>query len=333
MKKAPAFVFVVPMTVLLASYVYLALLHGQWNLADVIVHEDGTRTLTQTAFYVTHFLREVLVCIMIVLASVAVFWAISPAQSLRVSPAACRRLSGVFFAISTVILVISFIASVRIEGFHETIVEILQYRTRTEGALEFGSHWQYHLLHIVFMASAVAPAVLAFKYALSAHWQSLISDDPRRRIAPLLVCSALFCIITACLNPSTKPFLDVLYLAHQGREIATHSLISLPLLVGVLWCLEAYAFSAPSSVSRTPTPLALRFVLISTVVSVGVAGYVMFRLTGVDLISHAQKDTSLLDLFASHNFEHFIDYLFMMALAAACYAALISTHSFTSTRS
>ena len=333
MKYAPAFVFVVPMTVLSASYIYLAILHGQWNLADVIVHEDGTRTLTQTAFYVTHFLREVLVCIMIVLASVAVFWAISPAQRLRVTPAACRRLSAVFFAVSTVILVIAFVASVRIEGYHETVVEILQYRTRVDGALEFGSHWQYHLLHIAFMASAAAPAVYAFKYALTARRQSLISDDPRRRTAPLLVCVALFCLITVCLNPSTKPFLDVLYLAHQGREIATHTLISLPLIVGVLWCFEAYAFRVPPSVSRVPTPPALRFLLISTTVSVAIAGYVIGRLTGVDLISHAQKDTSLLDLFASHNFEHFIDYLFMMALAAACYAALISKHSFTTTSS
>lgn len=301
-----------PTTILLSSYAYLAFEHNALNLFNVVVHESGSYTLLETILYTRHFIREVPICIMTATAVAGAFLWYAPLASLtRIEQERVWRLCKISYLGALVIFALSALSSAWKQSVKDLLLDLLQFQTRDE-VVSFGSHWQYHLLHLafIFLASLGVAKLLRI---FSRH-RSVI---PRHMGRLLITVSLLsFIVLTLILGLNLRPFQDPLYLGHQFREIVTHGSLTLSLSFGLLFTLELRLFrlecaEMPSQITVKDGLLILSAILIPF--------FILFQLRNIDIMSYTQKESSYLDLFASHNFEHTIDYIFVMLLTMAFY--------------
>src|SRR6267378_717244 len=141
-----------PVLILAAAFVTICVhVHTAWPW-NVVVHEDGRRTLLETIFYFQHALGE--------LPLEALLAAAVAGALLRFrQPAAPQPFLWVALVAAVALDALILIGSWRNVGYDESLMFLLQYHTRDRSPLEFGSHWRYHLLSQATLM--LAPAIIA----------------------------------------------------------------------------------------------------------------------------------------------------------------------------
>jgi hypothetical protein len=280
-----------PLLVLSASYLLMVLEHGTWSLGNVVVHEDGRHTFWQTLFFTDHFLREIPIVVFTVL---AVQWA---------WPSGPRGRPGGPVATGALLLAIALVVACLVHatanvGWSESLLSLGQYRTRGEQA-SYGAHWDYHLLHLLFL------------FLLTRVFVAWWAGEGQTRMAWWL---AAFLLATLLFVPTLKPFTDVFYVAHQAREIATHTLIMWPWLIA--WrVIETGGPEAPEALTRPVAVIRQRPWSLLLLLIIPMA--LLILLLRQDIGALAQRDAPALYLYAPHAFEHSLDLIFALSLMAA----------------
>lgn len=298
-----------PLACLLAAYTVLAVEHRKALLLDVVVHEDGRRTLLQTILYFEHFLRELPV-------EIVIAWAAAIALSASAPPAADprrSRLTGVLAgSLALLIATSSFAAAAWRTGVWSAGLDLLQYRTRDDD-VAFGSHWHSHLHQIVAMALSAGGIAAVYRWTVAAA--ATLTSSTRR----WFVWAAVVGGVTLLLRPDRVDWNATRLLGHALRELVTHAALTLPLTFAALLVVEGESTAAIPP-ARAPGVLrrGLGLLLLAAVVPLAL----LAQLSGRDVMAAARKRTSPWDLLASHAFEHAIDYAFAALVAIAVYEAL-----------
>ncbi len=297
-----------PAAVLLGSYVLLAVHHGVWNVFPVVVHENGRYTLTETIFYFRHFVRELPVNTLIAMGLGMLAGLHSPlerassAQGIR----ACRHAGLAALLMAAIAIAITCGQYDRYEAW----TELAQYRTRDELA-DFGSHWRYHLLHIVDSLLFCLGLLLVIRGLTNAGGLN------RRALGGLAVLGVAFVMITLGFGSPLRALRDPLYLAHQAREIETHRILTLcPALACLLLLdLRLAASSRLAAVNWSMIWQGVAWIVLATLIPL----WIVWRLREVNIGSLAQRQTGLWQIAAAHHFEHLLDSAYVTLLSAWAY--------------
>lgn len=297
-----------PAAVLLGSYVLLAVHHGIWNVFPVVVHENGRYTLTETIFYFRHFVRELPVNTLIAMGLGMLAALHSPleqagsAQGIR----ACRHVGLAALLMAAAAIAITSAQYDR----HEAWTELAQYRTRDELA-DFGSHWRYHLLHIVDSFLFCLGMLLVIRGLTD------VGGLNRRALGWLAALAVAFVMITLGFGSPLRALTDPLYLAHQAREIETHRILTLcPALACLLWLdLRLAASPRLAVVNWRMIWLGAGWIALATLIPL----WIVWRLKEVNIGSLAQRQTGLWPIAAAHHFEHLLDAGYVTLLSAWAY--------------
>ncbi|MBN8417890.1 MAG: hypothetical protein J0L73_03165 [Verrucomicrobia bacterium] len=301
-----------PAAVLLGSYVLLAIHHGVWNVFPVVVHENGRYTLTETIFYFRHFVRELPVNTLIAMGLGMLAGLHSPLERAGAAQgiSACRRAGLAALLMAATAIVITWGQYDRNEAW----TELAQYRTRDELA-EFGSHWRYHLLHIVDSFLFCLGMLLVIRGLTNAGGLN------RRALGWLAVLGVAFVMITLGFGSPLRGLTDPLYLAHQAREIETHRILTLcPAMACLLLIdLRLAASSKLSVVNRRMIWLGVGWIVLATLIPL----WIIWRLREVNIGSLAQRQTGLWQIAAAHHFEHLLDSVYVTLLSVWAYLAVM----------
>ena len=297
----------VPAIVLVLSYVYLSFEHQKLNLLFQTIHENEKYTMLETLFYFDHFVREIVISVFMSFSIAISFYMYSPL--IKSKDLLMQRVLKGSFLLALFVLVIAFTGAVLKNGFTSTWLDFLQFRT-TDTLCSYGSHFHFHLLHILF--------IMVFAIAISSLYRGL-TRRASNSLNPLslqmvLLWLVLFVLLTCVFIPSLKPFTDIRYLAHQLREIVTHATITVPISFALLVFCEDKLVGVNSKIKKTNISFISRgfaFLISSLLVPV----VIFISLYEKNVLEVAQKQSSILDLFASHSFEHFIDYGFVAILS------------------
>jgi hypothetical protein len=288
--------FGVPVVVLGASYLWLALDHGTPALWDVIVHENGRRTLGQTVLYFGHFLREVPVDVAYALFLIGASGELAGGVSNRVAGRA-RMLTWLGLGGAAALAAAALIGTAANAGWGSALRDLFQFRTRDE-LIAYGSHWRFHWLSTLWFGviAGLAPA-LARSFSLQA---SLGRNRVWTRAA-----WGYFVALTIVFGLSSDVFVDARYVGHQAREILTHGPVTALLGIGVILAVRR-AMGNPSMVESAADA---REIWLRLAVAVTIPAYLaVVALTG-DVMAAGQSDQGLAAMVGAHYFEHILDYL------------------------
>ncbi len=302
----------VPILVLLVSYLFLAWEHSQLDLWNVVVHENGVYTLAQSIFYFNHFIREIPVNVMTAFSIAASFYLFTPVvPDDRVRT---RRLGNYLKIFIFIIPAAAGIAAVTQTDLRTFLLDLGQFKTRDTSAL-YGSHWHSHFCHVLWMFFAAGAASCAYREVSGMGCFSGSS----RGVKLLGLWFAGF-ILISCILGFHPALTNMRYLAHQCREIVTHSLVTLPLSFALLIAIEQRLRPKVSLVSSQAWKKKNKFWgLCSILASSVIFLWILIKLRHRDIMAHAQKQSSVMDLLASHFFEHSLDYLFVPLLTAGMF--------------
>jgi len=289
-----------PVLVLTGAYAWLAAAHETPWLWHKIVHESGRHSLGETILYASHFLREIPTLLAMVLFTLA---AISrpPAHVIprewRAALLAAGGVAAIAFAVSAVEL-----------GAGSALRHLLQDHTRDDVAA-FGSHWRYHWLSTLSFAAMVrvCARVSAVYFRAPPHWQ-------RGSVRLGGVAWLYFGLLTVVFGLSPDIATDPLHVGHQAREVATHSLVTLPLVLALLAWVDWRRGPAPAGPAPT---LTLRWLDLAG--AVAIPAYLGMVTVATDVIDAGQAGGDLSALIAAHFFEHSLDYAFVGLLIFGCY--------------
>ncbi len=300
--------FGVPAAVLAVSFAGVCKLAGTawpWNR---VVHEDGVRTLLQTIFYFEHATRELLPDLVLALgvAGAVRYFYYPQAASGDVEASRWRRRLALWTA-ATLAVILG--GTAWTDGGQAILDNLSQLHTRAGAPLVWGAHWRYHLIE------RIAQILLAF-CATGLTW--LLDGRPDTRPAQgrmLLFGAALavFAGFTLLFRPTMEPFTEPTFLGHQIRELFTHTLVTLPLALGL--CLElAREFSRGTARSNESTwPI-----FAAGAVSVLCGAFLLVASVVNKAQEHGQT-TGLAALIFPHFFEHSLGYVLVPALAGLLY--------------
>jgi len=230
--------FYFPLAVLSAAFVILCVHHGAawpWN---VVVHEDGRRTLLETIFYFDHAVGELPLDLLL---SAAVAGAM-----LCAFPPTTARPFGTLLAVCLIL------DAVIIAGARERALYLFQFHTRDDQPMVYGSHWHYHLLSQ--MALMLLPLVFVSV----------------RRNRVLVTAWAVFAALTIVFGISKATFIDPRYLGHQSRELFTHTLVTIPLTIAFVVGRTPRSAAGPQAGFKFNWKPFLIFTLLSTYLAAGV---------------------------------------------------------------
>lgn len=304
--------------VLLAAWVWLAVEHGTPWLWNVIVHESGNYTLGQTVLYFRHFLREVPTLFAIALFAIA-------AYGVPIVPAAERertRRRRPYYALgiagAAAMVVVAFAEVAAEFGTASAVRNLMQYHTR-DHLISYGSHWRFHWLSTLWLGLASSLCARS-----AARWLGAPSpSDTETGRLLTAVAWGWFLGLSLVFVPSAEPFLDPRYIGHQAREILTHSLVTLPVGLGLLaLCLRAHGCGAGHRQPSMPISLPCVAAVLAIPLYLGLATV----LGGA--IAHGQTAGGLAAMVAAHFFEHALDYLFVGMLCAGAYGLLLGRASY-----
>ena len=281
--------FGIPALVVAVSYAALCLRAGTpWPWGHT-VHEDGSRTLLGTVFYFEHALRELPLDLLLGLgAAGAVRWFTPRRDRVR-----GRRVGLGALVLLCLVVVVGAIA---VAGVPEALRNLAQMHTRPGAELAWGAHWRYHLLsRLALLALALAVAGLA---AARRSRGFTANGDPRLFRRVLIA----FALITVVFLPNLDPLLDSVFLGHQARELATHTLVTLPLALGA--ALAASGAAPRGGGERSSRPA----ILLAAAGAAAAAAYLAAGVLLTGASSQGQTD-DLTVLLGAHVFEHSFGYL------------------------
>ena len=252
---------------------------------SVVVHEDGQRTLLGTIFYFEHALGELPLDILLAVE-------IAGAALLFVRPVVrLPRLCAMAGAAALIVDGLIYAGTWASVGLSSATSWLLQYHTRPEAPLVFGSHWRYHFLSEIFLMlwSALLLAVV------EPYWPRF-SRNGYLWIASWVLL-AIGCFVFGL---DAAPFGNPLYLGHEARESFTHALVTVPLAIGLL-------------VWSDPQPRGRRYfwpgiILIGAVCMMLMAYQAVGAVIAV-LVGRQAQTRDLTKLICGHFFEHTFSYL------------------------
>jgi len=315
-----ALFFYVPAVVLLVAFVAVCVQAGTpWPWGHV-VHEDRQHTLLATIFYFEHATRELLLdAVLAVAIAGAVRYFYPPSATAGAPDLARTRAILAVAALATLALILGGTAYLNAFGPYysaeargQAILDNLaQYPTRAGAPLVWGAHWRYHLIE------RFTEIMFAFCIA-GLLWlrDGRPAPSSQRRGSSLYVTAlGVFAVATLVFGVSTEPLRDPRYLGHQLRELLTHTLVTLPLAMGVCVVL-ARRFALPLAGVRSGLPA---WPIYATGL-VGVACGAFVFVASVVLKAQAYgQTTSVAALLFPHFFEHSLGYAFTSALAGFLY--------------
>ncbi len=300
---------IIPVGIMIFSYVYLALEQGTWNIWPLVLHAQNELTFLETFFYFDHLVREILISVMMA-ASVTAGYALHAG---RIN-SNHRRAGQWAIGVASVIIVGSFAGSVLKVGFFETLVDFFQFRITNE-QMGFGIHWWGHIFQILFLM----PASLALGYLLrliTRFGTIEKSSEGARLIGKWTVAVIVFSVVFI---PRPEFFIDTKSLGHNMREIITHATLTLPLSFFLLALLESRGgFAKLDFVPRKWFGRFLVFSLLALVLPV----YILWMVRGQDMQAAAPGDWSLMHLWAYHNFEHLLDVILVASFSVLMYLSM-----------
>lgn len=285
---------------LFLSYAYLVYLFGGFPLWRTIIHEQGTRNFWQTIFFNEHVLRELPLNTIyaLAIAGFARWCGVRPSD-----PHLCRgrfslrSVAGVYLGV----LVMWVLAATFFDlGARGVWVNLSQWKI-DDKTFGYGFHWHFHwtgMIAVIFAAGGTVTAALG-----------LLGRTRFGGPAGLLVWLAAFIGLTVIFGFSWKTFNDPRYLGHQVREVVTF--VPLAVLPTVAFLIILNRNGSPPKPGRLWTvPCITLWGLF-----VGTMGVLLIPLWGISVLNHAARpNLGLLYLIASHNFEHLLGYLYIIAL-------------------
>lgn len=300
--------------VLAVAWTWLALEHGSVRLWDVVVHESGRYTLKETVLYFQHFLREVPTLLTVALFAIAAYGAPAVPHSHRRRALRRGPVLSLGFLLAAAMLAFAFWFVAQKHGSASAWRNLMQYHTRDD-LVSYGSHWRFHWLSTLWLGLAASLSARA-----AARWLGapLPSDTPAGRVISAVAWGWFFGL-SLVFVPTHEPFLDPRYIGHQAREILTHSLVTLPLALGLLaLCLRAHGCSPTRVSSRVPISVPCVAAVFVIPIYLGLATV----LGGA--LAHGQTSGGLAAMVAAHFFEHLLDYVFVALLCAGAYGVLLT---------
>jgi hypothetical protein len=288
-----------------------------WNL---VVHEDGQRTLLLTILYFEHAAREMPLDILLGVAiGGSVFFAFP-----RIDHAGAprRARNGSVLAWTTGLVIVVILAGTAIGGGIPLVLDnVLQNHTRPGAALAWGSHWRYHLLE------RIALMLIAIGFAGLLRLLGNVAHEERGRAGLVAAwCSVgVYLAFTVLFSSGAlvfEPFFNAQYLGHQARELLTHALVTFPIGWGV--CMLRVRDSARSGWPANPlsrhAPASATIVVAMSAGTLGIlaGGYVCIAALMADAVSHGQTPDLAMLIFP-HFFEHSFTYVLVPLVAAVTY--------------
>lgn len=305
--RNPRWLLAVPVTTYLLSYIYLAFYHGKVWLWNTVVHESGSLTLFQTAFYASHFLGHVPALTFIAVLFCGWFKVLSNA-------AVGSRFSWRWLVYSALFVLVCMLYSFWQFGTEDTLSYLLLQRQSVE-RLELGGSFLLHL------PSTLTLALLIPFFLVSSHWffQHGVNWNSRHLRSIAIASGAvlfLAWIVSDSLAAVIHALSDPRYLAHSVRELATFPLTFFPIPLA-FWLLNEKPV-----VKATGRNVILPLSLLALFAVPLLAAQVRIPLT-VGIGELAQKpafadgELSVSYLLSSHYFEHVLDTLYFTAICFA----------------
>lgn len=309
------FFLIFPILVLTFSYFYLCLEYSKLNLLFEIIHENKKYTLVETIFYFDHFVREIVICVMMALSIAVAFYMFSPLKG-NINLHLVEKIFKFSLFLALFLILGSVIGATVNSGIKSTLLNLFQFKT-TDTLISYGSHWNFHLLHVVF----VQLVTLSLSFFYRGYTGLSCGKANKNSFLYSGIWILLFLLFTIIFTPSLKPFSDTRYLAHQFREIVTHLTVTIPVAFASLIFVESkltqHSFSGNYSIGLIKK--AVSYLFYTSMIPI----FILIQLQGRDIMSAAQKKSSYLDLLAAHYFEHMIDYFFVAFLSVALYMLFV----------
>lgn len=267
----------IPVAIWIVSYAYLARYNERWNLLHVPIHESGRHTLLGTIFYFNHFLREIFIDTLFVLAAFSTYRIVHPGN---IMPIHSVLIPGAFL----VFLAVVFLGSIRDVGLKNTLLDLFQFR-ELDHVVKFGSHWQMHFLStFVILLLLVLPAFFS------------ATQTPQTLIAVGL----LFLLASIFFRTGWLAISDPRWILHGGREIITFFILAVLPFYGVVF---------PGLALRPSWPALWGVAALS-----GCLIYYAWVYRKTELRHFAQGGYGVVYLLTSHFFEHVLDYVYICLL-------------------
>jgi len=280
-----------PLAVLLAAYLAICIRYRSFWPWSLRVHEDGRHSLWGTVFYFEHAAGELPLDWLLALSVAgAVLWCAGESASGRIADIAIA-------AVGVDVLIMA--GAWRVAGARGFLTWLLEYHTRDGERLAFGSHWRYHLLSLA--------SLMLLALALGVWGAASGGRAPRPSL--FWISWAAFAALTVVFGWNGAPFRDARYLGHEARETVTHTLVTIPLAVGL--CLRMAGGGAGQRTSGRGWWALSGFALLA-----------VYQATGAVVSgsrSQAQSNDLVSVLFV-HCFEHVLSYAVVATHAALFYA-------------
>lgn len=318
--------FAIPVLVLIGAYLHMTIQYDKIWLFNTVVHENGKYTLLEVIFYFRHFLWEFPIKTVYAFMIVGIFYyygsPISTGLNTENSLISNHKIimsASVFLSI----VIFSFVVTANQLGFHETLLEVAQFRRSELHPLLFGAHWRNHFLSNIAMYTTSISMVVFYRF--------IIGDNlgKRRYFSLLLPITAIFFILmTLFFGINTDPFTIHSYLGHQLREIfGTDLSITMPLMIGILVHLESkYDSGIRQTQGNNPKERqkAIRRIICWLIPTVVIAGFLILKVLTFNISREISRlgsteGWSITDLFAWHFFEHSLDYIYTCSLVYFLY--------------
>ena len=295
--RKPWLLLLVPLLTYIFSYVYLAIYHGQLNIFNTIVHESGQYTLLETTFFASHFLGHILTHTIIALFFVGVYLKLTGSFKKY-----SKKATSLLLLALIIFLGASFLLSIKVFGYQDTIASILQMKQRVDLFVE-GGYWNLHLPSLILLIFLIP----VYIYVVKLIFKRKVKPN-KKGTANMIRATILAIIITVLLNDNVIQSLvemwqDPRYLAHSVRELATFPLTYFPI--------PLYFFlkdERPSPTKFNKKPLKTMAVLL--LIFLALFSYQVYESLQTGISNMAQQDLPITYLLSSHYFEHFLDTIF-----------------------
>jgi hypothetical protein len=313
-----ALFFYLPALVLAVSLVAVCIQAGTPWPWSRIVHEDGQHTFLGTIFYFEHATRELVLDAVLALAIAGAVRCFYPIAGEGATAIARTRLALGLATLAAIALILGGTAYLNAFGPYyaneargQSILDNLaQYPTRPGAPFVWGAHWRFHWIER-FAEVALAFCVAGLVWLRDGRPQGAGGMGMSLYAAALVV----FVAATVVFGVSAQPFRDPVYLGHQLRELVTHTLVTLPLALGVCFVL-ARRFSR--SDGHTGSSFPVWPIHAAGAIALCSGAYVLIGSVLLKAQSYGQKRT-LSELLFPHFFEHSLGYVFVCALAGFLY--------------
>lgn len=321
-----------PIFAYLFSYAYLAYYHGKSFIFNTVVHEGGTFTLIQDAFYASHFLGHIPVHTTLAFFFTGIFLCLAAGDGGRHLK---RNVDFLLIAL-VFFLVFTFFLSLSVFGYEDTFAYLAQ-KKQSVARYEQGGSWNLHIPSTT-MQFMLIPIYLFGVMVLFRRPVRLSSKGAFYILASV----GLFLIFglyfnTGFLAAIYKVWTDPRYLAHSVRELLTFPVIYYPIPLYFMMKDNTNNENPQNSANwKELKPLKICFVIL-LVIFVAAFAYQSYIPLTQGISELAQKPAfarggklGIPYLLAAHYFEHFLDSIYFSLFCLLLFGA--ANRRFTASR-